>query len=111
MKIAITGSTSTIGCKLVQELRLRGFDVIPFGGRSSEIWRIGSLFPGGVKADVLIHLAHDRKLTFKKNIEATKNLCGSFSGKIIFLSSLSAHSRAISNYGRSKYFMEGSFEK
>jgi hypothetical protein len=62
MKIAISGSTSTIGCKLAQELRLRGFDVIPFGGRSSEIWRIGSLFPSEVKADVLVHLAHDLSL-------------------------------------------------
>jgi hypothetical protein len=68
MKFAITGSTSAIGCKLVQELRLGGFEVIPFGGRSSEIWRIGSLFPSKVNADVLVHLAHDRNLTFDKNL-------------------------------------------
>jgi nucleoside-diphosphate-sugar epimerase len=38
-------------------------------------------------------------------------LCGSFPGKVVFLSSLSAHSRAISNYGRSKYAMEEIVEK
>lgn len=52
-----------MGWNLVQELRLRRFDVIPFGRRSSEIWRIGSLFPSEVKADVLVYLAHDRNQT------------------------------------------------
>jgi nucleoside-diphosphate-sugar epimerase len=111
MNIAITGSTSTIGLKLTQKLESVGHSVIGFGGRNSEIWKLGDEFPSIVKADYLVHLAHDRNMTYKQNIAASKKLTESFSGKIVFLSSFSAHSKALSRYGKSKFAMEEIFTK
>ena len=109
MKIAVTGSSSSIGLVLVKKLQINGHEVILLGGRNSKLWKIGESFPSSIDADILIHLAHDRKLSFEQNLESAKILCEGFSGKKIFLSSLSAHSRAISKYGRSKFGVEKVF--
>lgn len=109
MRIAITGSTSSIGNHLVTRLNLAGHDVIPLGGRSSDLWKIGMKFPDFLQADVLVHLAHDRTLSLKENIYATDLLVSSFRGEKIFLSSLSAHTSAKSTYGKSKFESEKLF--
>ena len=109
MRIAITGSTSSIGNHLVNRLNLAGHHVIPLGGRSSDLWRIGMKFPEFLQADALVHLAHDRTLTLKENVSATALLVSSFHGEKIFLSSLSAHTNAQSIYGKSKYESEKLF--
>jgi nucleoside-diphosphate-sugar epimerase len=109
MRIAITGSTSSIGNHLVNRLTLAGYDVIPLGGRSSDLWKLGMKFPEFLEADFLLHLAHDRTLTLKENVNATDLLVSSFQGGKIFLSSLSAHTSAKSIYGKSKYESEKLF--
>jgi nucleoside-diphosphate-sugar epimerase len=109
VRIALTGSSSAIGRRLTELLESQGMSVIPFGGRDSKIWKLGESFPDGVTADVLIHLAHDRNLSFKQNMDATNSLLDSFSGYKIFLSSLSCHSRTRSIYGLSKKFAEDRF--
>ena len=109
MKIAITGSTSSIGQYLLCQLTIAGHEVIPLGGRGSQLWKIGMKFPEFLEADLLIHLAHDRTLPLKENVKATELLISSFEGEKIFLSSLSAHSKAKSVYGKSKYEIEKLF--
>ena len=109
MRVAITGSTSVIGQRLLIKLSEAGHTPVPFGGSQSNVWRIGQKCPSELKLDALVHLAHDRSLSFKENIDATKVLCDSFVGPKILLSSFSAHSKSVSKYGQSKYAMESIF--
>ena len=109
MRVAVTGSTSLIGGRLITKLSDAGHTPIPFGGRQSNIWRIGQECPNDLNLDALIHLAHDRSLSVKENTEAATVLCSSFNGPKIFLSSFSAHSKSISKYGRSKHAIERIF--
>ena len=109
MRVAVTGSTSVIGQRLIAKLSEAGHTPVPFGGSQSHVWRIGQKCPTALKFDALVHLAHDRSLSVKENIEATEVLCDSFIGRKIFLSSFSAHSNSVSKYGQSKYAMESIF--
>jgi nucleoside-diphosphate-sugar epimerase len=111
MRVAVTGSTSIIGQRLVSKLSEAGHTPIPFGGRESNIWRIGQECPADMNLDALVHLAHNRSLSLKENIVGATVLCNSFVGPKIFLSSFSAHSRSISKYGQSKYAVESIFNK
>lgn len=109
MRVAVTGSTSVIGQRLLAKLIDMGHTPVPFGGSQSSIWRIGQECPSDLNLDALVHLAHDRSLTVHENIEAAAILCKSFQGPKIFLSSFSAHSKSKSKYGQSKYATETIF--
>ena len=109
MKIAITGSTSEIGKLLTERLNAIGHLTVALGGRDSTLWSLGERFPQDIDVDVLIHLAHDRSYSISDNISSAKELCASFKGKKIFLSSFSAHSNSQSRYGKSKYEIEKIF--
>jgi nucleoside-diphosphate-sugar epimerase len=109
MRVAVTGSTSVIGQRLITKLSEAGHTPLPFGGSESNIWQIGQKCPIDINFDALVHLAHDRSLSVKENIDAATVLCDSFQGPKIFLSSFSAHSKSVSKYGQSKYAMESIF--
>lgn len=109
MRIILTGSTSTIGKRLENFLKERGHIVIPLGGRDSKVWKLGEQFPSNFDADVLIHLAHDRRNGLQENLESTRIILENFSGYSLLLSSLSAHIRAKSIYGQSKFYSEELF--
>jgi nucleoside-diphosphate-sugar epimerase len=109
MRVAVTGSTSVIGQRLLTKLSEAGHTPVPFGGSQSKIWQIGQKCPSDLNLDALVHLAHDRSLSVKENIGAAKVLCDSFIGRKIFLSSFSAHSKSVSKYGQSKYAIESIF--
>lgn len=109
MNVLVTGSTSSIGSNLVQKLELLDFKVLQLGGRHSKIWNLGSELPKFGLKDVLIHLAHDRNSSLEKNLHDVNVICKSFEGKKIFLSSMSAHSKTSSLYGRSKFEAEKIF--
>ena len=111
MRVAVTGSTSLIGQRLIVKLSDEGHTPIPFGGSKSNIWQIGQECPSDLDFDGLVHLAHDRSLSVDENIRAATALCSSFDGPKIFLSSFSAHSKSISKYGKSKYAVETIFNK
>lgn len=111
MRVAITGSTCAIARHVVAGLSSVGHSIIEIGGSKSNVWRLGQEFPLGLNADALVHLAHDRSLTVKENIQAANKLCRSFDGPKVFLSSFSAHSRSLSRYGKSKFAMEELFNK
>ena len=103
MKILVTGGTSIVGRTIVHCLISNGHDVIQIGRGTDPKWALGQDIPIGVAADCLVHLAHDRKLTLEQNMQAFQRIIASFDKRIIFLSSLSAHSRSKSTYGQSKY--------
>jgi len=109
MRIFLTGSSSSIGKRLTQSLQAAGHEVIQAAGRDSKVWKLSQIYPTDIKAEVLIHLAHDRTLTVEQNFEAVKLLTSSFGGYSIFLSSISAHSRSKSIYGQSKFRSEALF--
>jgi nucleoside-diphosphate-sugar epimerase len=106
MRIAISGSTSSIGRNLEKFLVERGHEVMALGGSNSDIWKLGMPFPKSIQAETLIHLAHDRSMKFKDHVKATNILVDSFDGYTIFLSSMSAHSKCKSLYGKIKYTSE-----
>lgn len=109
MRVVVTGSTSVIGQRLITKLSEAGHTPVPLGGSGSNIWRLGQKLPCDLNIDALIHLAHDRSLSFKENIDAATILCNSFLGPKIFLSSFSAHSKSVSKYGQSKFATEAIF--
>lgn len=109
LRILVTGSTSSIGLHLVNKLKQCGFEVILFGGKHSNMWRLGEKIPSNISADFLIHLAHDRTLSVDETIASTQAICSSFNGPKVYLSSLSAHERSNSKYGKSKYESEKVF--
>lgn len=109
MRVVITGSTSAIGRNLSKKLEAYGHETIPLGGRGSQIWILGEPLPRNLNADALVHLAFDRRMSFEKNILASKVLVESFQGYKLLLSSLSAHISSSSIYGRSKYQSEKVF--
>ena len=104
--VAVTGSTSSIGRILCNHLQSLGCTVIPLGGKNSEIWKLGDEFPSTLKVDSMIHLAHDRTFSEIDHLEANRKLFNSFAGRIVYLSSLSAHSMTKSKYGRIKFQSE-----
>ena len=110
MRVAITGSTSHVGQHMVAKLSRSGHQVVPLGGSQSKLWKLGDVLPKNLKVDALLHLAHDRSLTLKENVESAVILTDSFAGPKIFLSSFSAHSKTISKYGKSKYEIEKVFK-
>lgn len=109
MKIIVTGSSSSIGKILIKRLIESGHSVVALGGSSSDVWTLGMKIPLEIQGDALIHLAHDREFTFRENLYAIQLLIDSFSGYMIFLSSISAHSKSKSNYGQSKFASERCF--
>jgi nucleoside-diphosphate-sugar epimerase len=111
MRIAVTGSTSVIGQRLLSRLIVSGHTPIALGRKELIVWHIGQELPKNLDFDLLIHLAHDRSLSLKQNVEAAKILCSSFRGPKLFLSSFSAHSKSLSKYGKSKYEIENVFSQ
>ena len=109
MIVALTGASSSIGQHLSNYLIQSGHRVIAVGRQESFRWHLGEDLPKDLEADVLIHLAHDRRLSVEENIRSVRLILGSFDGHCIFLSSLSAHSNSKSIYGRSKFASEGLF--
>jgi len=108
MKLLITGASSSVGLEIYKRLQTLGHEAYSVDIGQTKKWRLGDLLPPS-DADVLIHLAHDRDLSIKQNIVAANRICESFKGRIIFLSSLSAHSQSRSKYGRSKFNIEKIF--
>lgn len=84
MKVIVTGSNSVIGQHLCKKLSGLGVDVLMLGGRTSDLWKLGEILPSHIKADVLIHLAHDRASSLSENVKNGYLLCNSFVGKRFF---------------------------
>jgi hypothetical protein len=108
-RYVVTGSTSGIG----KALKLRYAEYPEqFGGElifALSGWRLGSELDSEFDNCMIIHLAHDRSLSFLENTTAFEKLSKNVGAGSIFLSTVSAHSQSKSLYGRSKYFLEQNF--
>ena len=110
MKIGVTGCTSKIGENVCERIIALGYELSRIGRNEAIKWEFGQILPH-LELDVLIHLAHDRDLQEKEFRLATELLLSSVSKRtfLIYLSSTSAHSTSVSNYGKSKYIGEDMF--
>ena len=109
MKIVVTGASSFIGLRLISKLRGDGHDVVPIGRKESVRWELGEPLPFVERPDALIHLAFDRTRSVLDSLRDNQMITNSFSGRTIYLSTMSAHKDSKSGYGRRKYIEECHF--
>jgi len=116
-KILITGASGFIGNSLVGRLRDEGHEVITLGRNlnSSDIYfdiLEDFKIPNNLFVDVVIHLAfckNSSKSISELEVNTAVKLlkwCNSNGSLFVFLSSQSAHSKAYSYYGITKYEIE-----
>jgi len=119
-KVIITGANGFIGSHLKQKLVREGFDVFSAVRLPKEPKDIKYELEGGLDSQLfegsfaVIHCAYspdgsNGNDSFTLNIDATKKLkmaCDQFGVRFIFLSTISAHEKALSDYGRHKYYIE-----
>jgi nucleoside-diphosphate-sugar epimerase len=124
MRIAITGSNGFIGKELVSYFLSNSHEVVLLQRKQPQGMPVGVSYqpyhlegsevqPNLDKVDALIHTAYmpfaKGNDSSEKNIGATMalyNLCVSKGIQFVFLSSMSAHENALSEYGRHKYQLE-----
>ena len=124
MRIAITGSNGFIGSELVSYFLAQGHQVLMLQRNPSETLPVNATFqkfdlndlrllPDLDNVDALIHTAYmpytKGNGSTAKNMEGTMvlyNLCLNKGVYFVFLSSMSAHANALSQYGKHKYELE-----
>ncbi len=124
MRIGITGSSGFIGNWLANHLAAQGHQVVFFQRKQPVTLPPGAeyipyditqpeTFPDTTGYHVLIHTAYlpftNNHSSSEKNIAATTALqkaCAASGTQFIFLSSMSAHARALSEYGKHKFTLE-----
>ena len=113
MTIAITGSTSNLGLYLVKYFKTKRKKVIEINRKQNnfDLRNIKTYDFKNDKVKVLIHLAHSySKNGYNINFQGSKKLFLNARknniNKIIFISSISAHKKALSQYGKTKFRIE-----
>lgn len=124
MRIAITGSNGFIGSELVKYFIANGHQVLLLQRRHPAVLPLGAVYqkydldlpnvlPNLIGVDALIHTAYmpftEANQATEKNIQSTLALykaCVSKGVQFVFLSSMSAHANALSQYGRHKFVLE-----
>lgn len=109
MNVVMTGSTSFIGKKLKVRLEQANHNVTAIGRSEDPKWELGSAIPKIDKTEVLIHLAHDRDRHLAQCVSDAQIILNSFPKRIVYISSVSAHQYAKSNYGKCKFGEEQVF--
>lgn len=118
MHIAITGANGFIGNQLCQYLEQQGHEVQRWQRKAAT----GAVFydltsatlPSMGGLDLLIHTAFEpfdsrHPQAFEHNVNATRQLfqhCQNHQVKLVFLSSMSAHPDALSQYGKHKWLLQ-----
>ncbi len=127
MKIAVTGATGFVGGELVRYLTAAGHEVIKLQRRTAgapderfyDLRSVDSI-PDLTGVDAVVHTAflkYDKKNlpdSSEFNIRgalALEKACHASGTKFVFLSTMSAHSEAISRYGKHKYDIEQQLDK
>ncbi len=124
MRIAITGSNGFIGNELARHFLSNGYEVLLLQRKAPESLLLGAtcqaydintpdVLPNLTDVDALVHTAYmpfnGNNNSTEKNIKATLalyNLCLSQGVHFVFLSSMSAHANALSQYGKHKFELE-----
>lgn len=128
MRIGITGSSGFIGSELTKHLSAKGHQILLLQRKAPEVLPIGTTFhafdisnpdtiPDTTGLDALVHTAYmpfANNHSSEQNIHATLALsaaCAKTNTQFIFLSSMSAHEQALSEYGKHKFALEQKLPK
>ena len=106
MTVLITGVNGFIGTHLARHWSSLGYTVYGAARHNPDL-------PAGLGADVVVHLAYDRKAGIELNVAGVKSVFAAATAagipRQIFASSYSARPDALSEYGRLKYLLETYF--
>ena len=124
MRIAITGSNGFIGGELVGYFLSNSYEVLMLQRKPPQAMQSGVFYqqydlnnpdalPNLEGVDALVHTAYmpfnAENNSTQKNVQGTLalyNLCLSKGVQLVFLSSMSAHANALSQYGKHKFELE-----
>ena len=109
MKILVSGHTSAIGNKFVTYALSQGHDVELLGSNLHGGWRLGECLPKGLASEGLVHFAHDRSRSPGDIAKDIQLMFDDFEGHSVLISTLSAHKKSKSRYGKSKFIAEDLF--
>lgn len=109
MKILISGHTSAIGRKFASFAISQGHEVVALGSDFHPTWRLGESLPNGTQAEGFVHFAHDRSRSLLDTKNDINLILKDFRGHPVLISTVSAHQRSKSRYGKSKYIAEDLF--
>jgi NADH dehydrogenase len=126
-KLVITGANGYIGCKFFRTALRKNYSLISLGRKLGTIepnifyknWSLGNRLPENIElaGSYAIHFAHDwsqddtnsslyKNINLSGTIELAKNLKNKGCKRFIFISTLSAHDKAVNQYGKVKYETE-----
>ena len=111
MKILVSGHTSAIGNKFVTYALSQGHEVELLGSNLHGSWRLGECLPKGLASEGLVHFAHDRSRSPGDMAKDIQLIFEDFEGHSVLISTLSAHTKSKSRYGKSKFIAEDLFLK
>jgi len=109
LKILVSGHTSAIGKKFVNYALSHGHEVELLGSNLHGGWRLGECLPKGVASEGLVHFAHDRSRSPGVMAKDIQLIFEDFDGHAVLISTLSAHKKSKSQYGKSKFIAEELF--
>lgn len=116
MNIGITGSTSNLAIYINKYFKSKKIKIIKINKNEFNLEKTKKYNFKKKKIKVLIHLSHSYKGNgLKINYEGSKRLFSSAKKnnvkKIIFISSISSHKNALSQYGKTKFKIENYCKK
>ena len=109
MKILVSGHTSAIGNKFVTYAISQGHKVELLGSNLHGGWRLGECLPKGVASEGFVHFAHDRSRSPGDMTKDIHLIFEDFQGHPVLISTVSAHKKSNSRYGKSKFIAEDIF--
>ena len=107
----MSGHTSAIGNKFVEYAMAKGHEVELLGSNLHGGWRLGDRLPRGVASDGFVHFAHDRTRSLDDMRRDIDLIFKDFVGHSVLISTISAHEKSKSRYGKSKFIAEDLFIK
>jgi nucleoside-diphosphate-sugar epimerase len=109
LKILVSGHTSAIGNKFVTYAISQGHEVEELGSNLHGSWRLGDRLPKGLASEGFVHFAHDRSRSLGDMSRDIELIFEDFHGHPVLISTVSAHKKSKSRYGKSKFIAEDLF--
>ncbi len=105
----MSGHTSAIGNKFVKYAISQGHELELLGSNLHGTWRLGDRLPKDIAAEGFVHFAHDRSRSLGDMHRDIDLIFNDFEGHSVLISTVSAHKKSKSKYGKSKFIAEDLF--